>query len=81
MKTVLNLALLSIILSLSSIPIGIITGKVELFATITLIFMYIGLILGLAAWHLLIREWDREEKSGNKKTTIHNQTYQKYENN
>ena len=62
MKTVLNLALLSIILSLSSIPVGIITGKIELFATITLIFMYIGLIFGFTAWCLLIREWDREEK-------------------
>ena len=62
MKTVLNLALLSIVLSLSSIPAGLITGKVELFATITLIFMYIGLILGFTAWCLLIRKWDREEK-------------------
>ena len=54
MKTALNLALLSIILSISSMPIGLITGKTELFATITLIFMYIGLIFGLAAWYLLI---------------------------
>ena len=62
MKTVLNLALLSIVLCLSSIPIGIITDKVELFATFTLIFMYISLILGLTAWCLLIRKWDRQEK-------------------
>ena len=62
MKTVLNLALLSIILSLSSMPIGLITGKTELFATITLIFMYIGLVFGLAAWYLLIRKWDQQEK-------------------
>ena len=62
MKTALNLALLSIILSISSMPIGLITGKTELFATITLIFMYIGLIFGLTAWYLLIRKWDQQEK-------------------
>lgn len=66
MKIASYIGIILVILSITSIITGVITQQYELFGCISLVCTYTGLLAGIIAWILLIREWNQQEKEWNK---------------
>ncbi len=67
MKISLYTALILVILAIISIIAGIITEQYELFASISLVCSYSGLLAGVIGWVFLLRMWHKEEKEWDEK--------------